>query len=192
MTLKIHRKSRKTMPNALPHYVLKALMMRSKVSGYSDAFWSFRSSILKFPNPQHSEFSIYPGDEIRVGREFHLEQPTFRETLKHFAIHDGRISKKHFRIYSIIYEQKKSCDGESDVLPPLVYCEDLESFNGTYVNDNLIGIIGKEKMPHLLCDGDVIEIHPNWRFTFQQSNYQMIFPTSNQSRDMEVYHDFPF
>ena len=151
----------------------------------------FSCSILSFPNPLHPEFAIYPGDEIRVGREFQLEPPTPRQTLKNFAIHDGRVSRRHFRIYSIIYEQKKSYETQTEQLPPLVYCEDLESSNGTWVNGLLIGIIGKEKVPHLLCDGDVIEIRPDWRFTFHQSNHQMIFPTSVQSRDMEVRHSLP-
>ena len=107
-------------------------------------------------------------------------------------IHDVRVSKKHFRVYSIIYEQKKNDDTETPELPPLVYCEDLESSNGTYVNGHLIGIIGKEKVAHLLCDGDVIEIRPSWKFTFHQSNHHMIFPTSTQSRDMEVCRLLPW
>ena len=121
-----------------------------------------------------------------MGREFHHGKPTPRKTFKQFAIHDGRVSKKHFRIYSIIYEAKNSYDSQLETFPPLLYCEDLESSNGTYVNGDLIGIIGKERVPYLLCDGDVIEIRPNWKFTFQQSNHRMIFPTSVQSRDMEV------
>ena len=119
-----------------------------------------------------------------MGREIHHALPAYQKTFKQFPIIDGRVSKCHFRIYSIIYEQ--SSESRSEALPPLVYCEDLESSNGTYVNDDLIGIIGKERMAHLLCDGDVIEIRPNWKFTFHQSNHQMIFPTSAQSRDMEV------
>jgi pSer/pThr/pTyr-binding forkhead associated (FHA) protein len=114
------------------------------------------------------------------------------KTLKQFAIHDERISKRHFRIYSVIYEQKNNFDTQSESLPPLIYCEDLESSNGTYINGDLIGIIGKEKVAHLLCDGDVIELRPNWKFTFQQSNHQMIFPTSVQAKDMEVCHGLTF
>jgi hypothetical protein len=52
--------------------------------------------------------------------------------------------------------------------PPLIYCQDLESFNGTYVNGKLIGKITQEKIGHLLCDGDVIEIRPDWKFRFHQ------------------------
>lgn len=126
--------------------------------------------------------------EIRIGRESHIQSPTStsRKTVKNYEIHDGRVSKSHFRIYSIIYELKKVYDTETESLPPLVYCEDLESSNGTYINGNLIGIMGKEKVAHLLCDGDVIEIRPSWKFRYHQSNHQMIFPTSAQSKDMEV------
>lgn len=107
-------------------------------------------------------------------------------------IHDDRVSKKHFRIYSIIYEQKKNHETQTPELPPLIYCEDLESSNGTYVNDILIGIMGKEKIARLLCDGDVVEIRPSWKFTFHQSNHHMIFPTSTQTRDMAVCDYFVF
>lgn len=86
-------------------------------------------------------------------------------------IDDLLVSKKHFRIYSIIFnidssqEQDKE---ESPFLPPLIYCEDLESFNGTYVNGELIGIIGSERKGFLLNDGDIIEIRPLWQFHFHQ------------------------
>jgi FHA domain len=154
------------------------LMVRGWVSIVSYYVVSFPDS---FP-----EIALYPGEDIRIGRESHLEPSTSRMTFKNYVIHDDRVSKKHFRVYSIIYEQKKSHDTQTPELPPLVYCEDLESSNGTYVNGHLIGIIGKEKVPRLLCDGDVIEIRPSWKFTFHQSNHYMVFPTTTQSRDMEV------
>jgi hypothetical protein len=146
--------------------------------------------VVSFPD-SFPEIPLYPGEEIRIGRESHLQPPTYRRTFQNYVIDDGRVSKKHFRVYSIIYEQKND-DTETAELPPLVYCEDLESSNGTYVNGHLIGIIGKEKVAHLLCDGDVVEIRPSWKFTFHQSNHHMIFPTSTQSRDMEVCHLLPW
>src|SRR5438045_9147317 len=53
--------------------------------------------------------------------------------------------------------------------PPLVYCEDQCSTNGTYVNGVLIGNISCHRSPYLLSDGDVITIRPYWAFTFNQS-----------------------
>ena len=163
--------------------------MRSKVSKVDS---SILFSTLSFPDLLPADLAIYPGWDILVGREHHDMPPMPGKTLKQFAIHDARISKRHFRIYSIIYEQNHGCDTQSESLPPLIYCEDLESSNGTYVNGDLIGIIGKEKVAHLLCDGDVMELRPNWKFTFQQSNHQMIFPSSLQSKDIEVCHDMAF
>ncbi|KAG0648580.1 Serine threonine-kinase Chk2 [Hyphodiscus hymeniophilus] len=135
------------------------------------------------------ELALYPNLEFIVGRESRHEPPTYGKTVLEFAIYDGRVSKRHFRIYSIIYEQKSNSNTQSDTFPPLVYCEDLESSNGTYVNEVLIGMIGTEKTAHLLCDGDVISIRPSWQFTFHQSNHQMVFPTTAQSKDLEHFVD---
>jgi hypothetical protein len=70
--------------------------------------------------------------------------------------------------------------------PPLVYCEDLESTNGTYVNDECIGIIGRERIGHLLSDGDIVEIKPFWRFRFQQPIFQTISRSQTQLGDLQV------
>ena len=156
---------------------------RERLGGYNFDFFLFFS--LSFPDSS-LEIPLYPGEEIRIGRESHPQPPTSRRTFQNYVIKDGRVSKKHFRIYSIVYEQNKSHDTQTPGLPPLVYCEDLESSNGTYVNGRLIGIIGKEKVAHLLCNGDVVEIRPTWKFIFHQSNHHMIFPTITQSKDMEV------
>jgi hypothetical protein len=53
--------------------------------------------------------------------------------------------------------------------PPLIYCEDRQSSNGTYVNDTLIGTYASPKSPYLLSDGDEISIRPYWTFRFQQT-----------------------
>lgn len=49
-----------------------------------------------------------------------------------------------------------------------MYCEDLESVNGTWVNDTLIGKLGSPKKGYLLSDGDVILVKPHWAFRFRQ------------------------
>jgi pSer/pThr/pTyr-binding forkhead associated (FHA) protein len=78
-------------------------------------------------------------------------------------IRSGLVSKHHFRIYMIPYEE---VDGS--VSPPLVYCEDLRSMNGTYVNDVFIGNQDAPGVPYLLTHGDIITIKPSWVFEFQQ------------------------
>ena len=98
-----------------------------------------------------------------------------------YVLGDDTVSKQHFRIYSIIYERDNLHE-----FPPLIYCEDLESTNGTWVNDICIGIICRERVGHLLSDGDVIEIKPNIRFQFHQSIHQLELRTKEHFRDFEV------
>ena len=80
------------------------------------------------------------------------------------------VSKKHFRIYSIVYEKHR------DDVQALIYCEDLESTNGTYVNNILIGKIHQEKIGYLLNDGDVIEVRPKWKFRLHQKEKHSYLP----------------
>ena len=94
---------------------------------------------------------------------------------------DDTVSKQHFRIYSIVYEKDRLHE-----FPPLIYCEDLESTNGTYINSVCIGMICREKMGHLLSDQDLIEIKPNLLFRFHQSIYQPEFRTKPQFDDLEA------
>ncbi|ATZ48352.1 Bcmek1 [Botrytis cinerea B05.10] len=91
-----------------------------------------------------------------------------RETKCDFSIDSVLVSKQHFRIYTIIYDTEKL-----DEYPPSIYCEDLESRNGTYVNNTLIGIAGNERIGHLLVEGDSIEIRPDWKFQFHQPKSRM-------------------
>jgi pSer/pThr/pTyr-binding forkhead associated (FHA) protein len=72
------------------------------------------------------------------------------------------VSKNHFRIYSIQYE-------DDDGVKSMFYCEDSESVNGTYVNDILIGKKDKPSTPYLLSDGDIITLRPDFSFEFKQS-----------------------
>ena len=64
----------------------------------------------------------------------------------------------------IMYE-----DSECATFPPMFYCEDLNSLNGTYVNQNLIGSQKRAGSPFLLSDGDTISVKPDWTFEFKQS-----------------------
>ncbi|TVY16057.1 Meiosis-specific serine/threonine-protein kinase mek1 [Lachnellula arida] len=126
-----------------------------------------RSKLAETPR---GEFSVHPPRRLLMKRSNHL-------------IPDSRVSKRHFRIYSIIYEA-----GRSD-LPPLVYCEDLESSNGTYVNDGLIGIIGQERRGFLLNDGDIIEIRPGWTFQFHQSVHDIVTRDIAELNDLQHFQD---
>lgn len=68
------------------------------------------------------------------------------------------VSRNHCELYAVVYEPGVTH----------VYVRDRKSFNGTYVNDMLVGV-GPELSPgYLLQDGDVIEIKPYWKFTFHE------------------------
>ena len=103
------------------------------------------------------------------------------EGISDVVIEDDRVSKQHFRIYSILYDKESRPDD-----PPLIYCEDLQSCNGTYINDVLIGNINCEKVGHLLSDCDVIEIRPYWKFRFHQPVHQSVTLDKALTLDLEV------
>lgn len=94
------------------------------------------------------------------------------------------MSKKQFRIYSIVYDPTNL-----DEIQPLVYCEDLESTNGTFVNNECIGKFGMEKRGHLLIDGDIIEIKPHWKYRFRQFGYPDVDSTLGRPADIEHFDD---
>ncbi|KUJ19885.1 Pkinase-domain-containing protein, partial [Mollisia scopiformis] len=98
------------------------------------------------------------------------------------------VSKRHFRIYSVIYEKESLHEFQ-----PLIYCEDLESTNGTYVDDVCIGKIGGQRVGHLLTNGEIIEIKHStdnqlsWRFRFQQPDNTTV---SQELADNQDLHHF--
>lgn len=71
---------------------------------------------------------------------------------------DNAVSRNHCEIYVVAYEPSVHH----------VYVRDRKSFNGTYVNDQLIGIGPQISAGFLLQDGDVIKIRPYWRFLFRE------------------------
>lgn len=91
------------------------------------------------------------------------------------------MSKQHFQVYSIIYEI-----GKEEEFPPKVYILDLESSNGTYLNNKLIGILGKERKGHILNDGDIIRIKPFWSFQFRQRMQRAEAWDTEEQEDFEV------
>ena len=74
------------------------------------------------------------------------------------VIDDPHVSRKHLRIYTIVYDS----DDPSEV-DALIYAEDLSS-HGTYWNGSLIG---RGNGGFLLSDGDVLKLAPNVSFQFQ-------------------------
>jgi pSer/pThr/pTyr-binding forkhead associated (FHA) protein len=93
------------------------------------------------------------------------------------------VSRVHFRLYSVIYDDDLMAE-----YPPVIYCEDRQSSNGTYVNDTLIGTYTSPRSPYLLNDGDVISIRPNWTFQFHQTKQANGRRLDNlQKQEIEVF-----
>ncbi|KAH6715543.1 kinase-like protein [Leptodontidium sp. MPI-SDFR-AT-0119] len=136
---------------------------------------------------QVMEKRIEYSDELIVGREpVSWSTPGFGESILITIADDASypfVSKRHFRIYSVVF------DRSDPSVQPLIYCEDLESTNGTYVNGVCIGMIGRERVGHLLCHGDIIEVRPHWRFQLHQPSQ---YPTSEilgHPEEMEYFQD---
>ncbi|CZR59166.1 related to myosin light chain kinase 2 [Phialocephala subalpina] len=134
------------------------------------------SLVYQSDHGHNMELPIYAGKELCIGR--------LDDGKCSFFIPDSRVSKRHFRIYSVIYDKEKC-----DEFQPLIYCEDLESTNGTYVNDRCIGMIGFERIGHLLTHGDIIEIKPDWRFRFQHHSDTSMPQCMTQLQDQEHFAD---
>ncbi|OAG38317.1 hypothetical protein AYO21_07437 [Fonsecaea monophora] len=83
---------------------------------------------------------IYPNREIVIGRDNDRCQ---------YVLNDPYISKRHLRVYTVVYENDGPCE-----IDTLVYAEDL-SQNGTYWNGSLIG---KGNGGFLLSDNDVLRL----------------------------------
>lgn len=93
------------------------------------------------------------------------------------------VSGVHFHIYSVIYD-----DDHVAEFPPLIYCEDHGSTNGTYVNGTLIGKMSSPRSPYLLSDGDVISIRPYWTFLFSQKSQNVEREMDDiQTQELKVF-----
>ncbi|CZT13325.1 related to myosin light chain kinase 2 [Rhynchosporium graminicola] len=132
---------------------------------------------------------IAHGDELIIGRDPFVMPWPRSGTCKTIPIPiavDANcpfVSKLHFRIYSVIF------DKTDPSVQPLIYCEDLESRNGTYVNGLCIGMIGRERLAYLLSHGDVIEVRPNWRFKFHQPSLSSPGNCRGNPDDIECFQD---
>jgi pSer/pThr/pTyr-binding forkhead associated (FHA) protein len=121
-------------------------------------------------NSLTAHIPIFPGKDIFIGRDedawYEHTYPSIALTLTSSSspfIESTIVSRVHFRIYSVIYDDDLIIE-----FPPLIYCEDRQSSNGTYVNDTLVGTFNSPRSPYLLNDGDVISIRPHWTFQFHQ------------------------
>ncbi|KIV91597.1 hypothetical protein PV10_06116 [Exophiala mesophila] len=83
---------------------------------------------------------IYTNNEVVFGRD---------PLRCHYVLDDPHISKRHVRIYTVVYENEEPNDVDT-----LVYAEDL-SHNGTFWNGSLIG---KGNGGFLLSNGDVLRL----------------------------------
>jgi len=72
------------------------------------------------------------------------------------------VSRQHFEIYSVIYDEETPfTSGQS----PMLYVRDCQSLEGTLVSKCLIGSKKHGHTPgYLLQHGDVIAIRPYWSF----------------------------
>ncbi|KAG5981247.1 hypothetical protein E4U55_003140 [Claviceps digitariae] len=80
-----------------------------------------------------------------------------------FAIKSDReslVSRNHCEVYTVVYEPGIN----------YIYVRDRKSFNGTYVNNMLVGKGPDLCSGFLLEDGDTIEILPYWKFILHQEN----------------------
>jgi hypothetical protein len=105
------------------------------------------------------ERKIYANKEFFIGRDrskwwAQVQQCRTKATnlFSSYIINDPAISKKHLRIYSVVYDE----DTENDV-ETLVFADDLSS-NGTYWNGSLIRKGGGGV---LLSEGDRLKLAPN-------------------------------
>ncbi|EXJ79912.1 CAMK/CAMK1 protein kinase [Capronia epimyces CBS 606.96] len=78
-----------------------------------------------------------------------------------YVLSDPYVSKRHVRIYTVVYENDEPTEVDT-----LVYAEDL-SQNGTYLNGDFIG---KGNGGFLLSDGDVIRLSRRTSLSFHVVN----------------------
>ncbi|KAI1460640.1 kinase-like protein [Annulohypoxylon moriforme] len=96
------------------------------------------------------DLPLYSGRSITVGRDHHLND---------VSINHPYVSRKHFVIYSVVY------DPDDNSQPPLIYIRDCQSLEGTYIDETCIGNKAKGPSPGFYLSRDVvISIKPHWKF----------------------------
>ncbi|RMZ86075.1 hypothetical protein DV737_g165, partial [Chaetothyriales sp. CBS 132003] len=87
-------------------------------------------------------------------------EPGWSNSSSHWIIEGAQISRKHLRVYSVVYDADDPC--EVDLL---VYAQDL-SQNGTFWNGSFIG---KGNGGVLLSQDDTLKLAPNVFLSFQSN-----------------------
>lgn len=111
---------------------------------------------------------IFANEEIIIGRDRNRCQ---------YIIEDPYISKRHIRVYTVVYE-----NDDLDGTESLVYVEDL-SQNGTYWNGSTIG---RGNGGYLLSDGDVLRLSRLTTFTFHTVANSSFNPNFDFTREREM------
>ncbi|KAI2775735.1 kinase-like protein [Daldinia loculata] len=97
------------------------------------------------------DLPLLPGRAINVGRDHHVND---------ISINHPNVSRKHFVIYSVIYDQN-----DVQKQPYLVYVRDCQSLEGTYVNETCIGNKEKGAAHGFYISRDVeVTVKPYWKF----------------------------
>ncbi|KAI0115279.1 kinase-like protein [Daldinia grandis] len=97
------------------------------------------------------DLPLLPGRAINVGRDHHVND---------ISINHPHVSRKHFVIYSVIYDLN-----DVQKQPYLVYVRDCQSLEGTYVNEICIGNKEKGAAHGFYISRDVIvTVQPYWKF----------------------------
>ncbi|PHH79034.1 hypothetical protein CDD80_5748 [Ophiocordyceps camponoti-rufipedis] len=90
------------------------------------------------------------------------------------------VSRRHCEVYVVVYDEFVSN----------VYVRDRNTRNGTFVNKVRIGSGTGISPSHLLQDGDVIEIYPNWTMTFHDEQNLKASPrTGIQEMECKLFEE---
>ncbi|KMP03250.1 MAP/microtubule affinity-regulating kinase 3 [Coccidioides immitis H538.4] len=116
---------------------------------------------------------ILAGNPLLIGRSPKLCQ---------VVVNDPRVSKKHLRIYAIVFDQDNP-----DHIAPLVYAQDI-SLNGTLWNGRRIS---RRTGSVLLRDGDTFELCEHVIFTFTATKQgQDVLSTAQLKEAKEFRHEY--
>lgn len=108
-----------------------------------------------------------------------LERHNDPDKSSQWTFRDPRISNRHVKIYSIVFDQCAKAE-----IKPLVYAEDLSS-NGTYWNDLFIG---RGHSAVLLSDGDELRLSPSCTLVFRAvaENSDVVEVDATRRKEMTV------
>ncbi|KAI0969432.1 kinase-like domain-containing protein [Xylaria arbuscula] len=135
--------------------------------GFTDGRYERATRSAAKPLPS-LDVNLIPGQVIRIGR--HIQQ-------NDIAIDHSYISRQHFVIYSIEYEEGGK---------PLVYIRDCNSLGGTYVDGPCRLPTKVSSSGYLLSQSEIIRIRPYWEFHVYLLSMQPVGPIMTQPRPSET------